>query len=52
MVVGKPEENRRRRPRRRWKYIKIDFRETGWGGTGWSHLAQDRGQWATEIKLN
>jgi hypothetical protein len=45
--VGKPEGKRPLgRPRSRWKnYIKIDVRETGWGGTGWIHLAQNRDQW-------
>jgi hypothetical protein len=25
--------------------IKIDFREMGWKGVDWVHLAQDRDQW-------
>jgi hypothetical protein len=25
--------------------IKMDLRETGWGGVEWIDLAQDRGQW-------
>jgi hypothetical protein len=25
--------------------IKIDLRETGWGGMDWIDLAQDRDQW-------
>jgi hypothetical protein len=25
--------------------IKMDFRETGWGGMDWNHLAQGRDQW-------
>jgi hypothetical protein len=34
------------RPRRRWvDNIKIDLRETGWGGMDWIDLAQDRDQW-------
>jgi hypothetical protein len=34
-----------RRPRRRWvDNVKIDLRQTGWGGMGWIDLAQDRDQ--------
>jgi hypothetical protein len=45
--VGKPDGKRPlRRPSSRLKdNIKIDFRETEWGGTGWICLAQDRDQW-------
>jgi hypothetical protein len=25
--------------------IKINLKETGWGGMDWIHLAQDRDQW-------
>jgi hypothetical protein len=25
--------------------IKMDFRETGWGGMDWIDLTQDRDQW-------
>jgi hypothetical protein len=25
--------------------IKMDLRETGWGGMDWSEMAQDRDQW-------
>jgi hypothetical protein len=44
--VGKPEGKKQlRRPRRKWEdKIKIDFRETGWGGMDWIHLAEDRNQ--------
>jgi hypothetical protein len=28
-----------------WIFIKMDLRETGWGGMDWTDLAQDRGQW-------
>jgi hypothetical protein len=38
----------------RWKNnIKMDLRETGWGGMDWTDLDQDRGQWrspATTVK--
>jgi hypothetical protein len=34
------------RPRRRWvDSIKIDLRDTGWGGLDWIDLSQDRDQW-------
>jgi hypothetical protein len=44
ILVGNPEGKRPlERPRRRWRDgIKIDLRETGWGGVEWIHLAQDR----------
>ena len=37
-LVGKPEGIRPlRRPRRRWEdNIKMDLREVGWGGGGWT----------------
>jgi hypothetical protein len=46
-LVGKPEGKRPLgRPRRRWvDNIKIVLRETGWDGTNWIDLAQDRDQW-------
>jgi hypothetical protein len=45
--VGKPEGKRPvGRLRRKWENnIKMDLRETGWGGMDWIHLAQDRDQW-------
>jgi hypothetical protein len=45
--VGKAEGKRPlRRPRRRWvNNIKMNLRETGWGGMDWIGLAQDRDQW-------
>jgi hypothetical protein len=46
ILVGKPEEKRLGRPRRRWvDNIKIDLREIGWDGVDWIHLAQDRDEW-------
>jgi hypothetical protein len=44
--VGKPEGKRPLgRLRLRWvDGIKIDLRETGWGGMDWIDLAQDRKQ--------
>jgi hypothetical protein len=45
-LVGKPEGNiPLGRPRRRWMdNIKMDLRETEWGGMDWTDLAQDRDQ--------
>jgi hypothetical protein len=48
VLVGMPEGKRPPlgRPRRRWEDgIKMDLRETGWGGVEWIHLAQDRDLW-------
>jgi hypothetical protein len=47
VLVGKPEGKRPlERPRfRREDGIKMDLRETGWGGVEWIHLAQDRDLW-------
>jgi hypothetical protein len=34
------------RPTRRWlDSIKMDLRETGWGGIDWINTAQNRDQW-------
>jgi hypothetical protein len=47
IFVGKPEGKRPPgSPRCRWvDNIKMDLRETGWGGMEWIDLAQDRDQW-------
>jgi transcription termination factor 2 len=47
ILVGKPEGKRPLgRHRRRWEdNIRLDLRETGWGGMGCIDLAQDRDQW-------
>jgi hypothetical protein len=47
ILVKKPEIKRPLgRPRCRWvNSIKVDLRETGWGGMDWIDLAQDRDQW-------
>jgi hypothetical protein len=38
------------RPKRRWvDNIKMDPRETGWGGMDWIYLTQDRDQWMTLV---
>jgi hypothetical protein len=46
ILVGKPEgKSPLGRPRRRWNdNIRMDFRETGWGGMEWIALAQDGDQ--------
>jgi hypothetical protein len=45
--VRKPEGKRPLgRLRRRWEdNIKMDLRETGWGGMDWIDLTQDNDQW-------
>jgi hypothetical protein len=47
ILVENPEGKRPLgRPRRTWvDNIKMDLRETGWGGMDWIALAQDRDQW-------
>jgi hypothetical protein len=47
VLVGKSEGKRPLgRPRHRWEDgFRMDLRETGYGGVGWIHLAQDRDQW-------
>jgi hypothetical protein len=47
VLVGKPEGKRLlERPRRRWEDgIKMAFREIGWRGVEWIHVAQDRDRW-------
>jgi hypothetical protein len=44
VLVGKPDGKRPLgRPRCNWEdNIKNNFRETGWGGVDWLHLAQER----------
>jgi hypothetical protein len=51
LLVGKPERKRPLgRPRRCWvDNIKMDLRETGWGGMDWIELAQDRDQWGALV---
>jgi hypothetical protein len=48
---GKPEGKRPLgRPRLRWKdNIKINLRETKWGGMDWINLAQDMEQWRASV---
>jgi hypothetical protein len=47
LLMGKPEGNRPLgRQRRRWAVnIKMDLRDTGWGGMDWIDLVQDRDHW-------
>jgi hypothetical protein len=47
ILVGKPEGKiPLGSPKRRWvDNIKMDLRETGWGGMDWIDLSQDRDQW-------
>jgi hypothetical protein len=51
ILVGNPEvKSPLGRPRRRWvDNVKIDLRETGWGGMGRIDLDQDRDQWKTLV---
>jgi hypothetical protein len=47
ILVGKPQgKGPLGRLKRRWvDNIKMDLRETGWGGMDWIDLPQDRDQW-------
>jgi hypothetical protein len=51
--LGKPEGKRLLiRPRREWvDNVKIDMRETGWGGMDWIDLAQGRNQWRARVNI-
>jgi hypothetical protein len=51
IVVGKPDGRRPLgRARRKWvDNIKLDFRNTVWGGMDWIDLAQNRDQWRTLV---
>jgi hypothetical protein len=46
ILVGKPEGKRLLgRPRRTWDdKVKVDLRDTGWGGMNWIVLTQDTDQ--------
>jgi hypothetical protein len=49
--VEKPKGKRPlERPRRIWvDNIRMDLRETGWGGVEWIDLAEDRDQWTALV---
>jgi hypothetical protein len=51
VFLGEPEGKRPLgRQRRRWEDgIKMDLRETGWGGVEWIQLAQDRDRWRAVV---
>jgi hypothetical protein len=51
ILMGKPEGKRPfGRPRYRWLHnIKINIKETGWGGMGWTNVDQDTDQWRTLV---
>jgi hypothetical protein len=53
ILVGKPKGKRSLgRPRsRRKNNIKMDLRETGWGGRDWIDRAQDRDQWSALVNI-
>jgi hypothetical protein len=53
ILVGKPEgKGLLGRPRHRWvDSVKMNLRETGWGGMDWINLAQDRDQWRTFVNV-
>jgi hypothetical protein len=31
--------------------VRMDLRETGWGGLGWGFLTQDRNQWRVLVNM-
>jgi hypothetical protein len=51
VLVGKLEGKRPLgRPRRRWEDgIRMDLRETGFGGVDWIRRSQDRDRWRTVV---
>jgi hypothetical protein len=52
VLVGKPQGKRPvGRPRHRQDNIKMDLRETGWGGMDCIHLAQNGDQWWALINM-
>jgi hypothetical protein len=53
VLVRRSEETRPLgKTRHRWEdNIKMDLRETGWGGMNWSHLAQVREQWCALVNM-
>jgi hypothetical protein len=51
VLVGKPDGKRPLgRPRRGWEdNSKIDFKEVGWEGVGWSYLAEGKDKWRAVV---
>jgi hypothetical protein len=47
VLVGRPEGGRQvGRPKHRWEdNIKMDLKEVGWGGMGWSAAGEVRDRW-------
>jgi hypothetical protein len=44
-ILGRTSEGKKPLGRHRWEdNIKVDIRETGWGGMDWIDLSQDREQ--------
>ena len=49
-LLGQPDGKRPLvRPKRKWKDIKMDLQEVGWGGINWNYLAQDTDRWRTFV---
>jgi hypothetical protein len=53
ILMGKPEgKEPLGRPRHRWvNNIKMELRETGWGGMDWADLTQDKDQWRALVNM-
>jgi hypothetical protein len=53
VLVEKPEVKRPlRKPTHRWEdNIKMDLKDTGWGGMDWIHMAQDKDQWRALVNM-
>jgi hypothetical protein len=52
-LFEKPEGKRQLgRARHKWEYIKIDLKETGFGGVDCIHLGQERDSWLEEELLH
>jgi hypothetical protein len=44
-------ETTRKTKNRMLDNIKMDLREIGWGGMGWTDVAQDRDQWRALVNM-
>jgi len=52
VLQGKPEGNRPLGiPRCRQDDIKMNFKERGWQGMDWIHLAHSRGMWQAHVNM-